>query len=221
MLVYLCLGLSFGLIDGMALSTASDIGSSRMYVLAVVLTFAMVGVIASLTGRLNTWHAAAATPLEPLRQDLVFAAVGALSVTAIGTASDWAINWATSTEQQPADTKAAFWLTAGLLNWAVLGAGFGLTVWSRARMRYTLAIGLLAARGRLPLRTGEFLSWAQHAGLLRTSGTAYQYRHRQFQDWITPAAPRPSPAQPEEVVGQPEQVVGETAAGSSSVGLPA
>ena len=45
---------------------------------------------------------------------------------------------------------------------------------------------VLAARGQrmLPLRLGTFLDWATDLGLLRLAGPAYQFRHRELQDWL-------------------------------------
>lgn len=186
--VWLCLGVSLGLIYG--LITGPAVGSlvSRTNALSIILTFAMVGMIASLAVGLNTGTAAAATPYEPLRQDFRFALVCVLTMSVVGTLGDWCVNWVLNTAQTPSDIQPGFWLTSGLALWTTLGVGCGITVWSRARGRYALAVGVLAARSRLPLRLAAFLSWAHHAGLLRTSGTAYQYRHRQLQDWLTPQA---------------------------------
>ncbi|GGP78107.1 NACHT domain-containing protein [Streptomyces melanogenes] len=52
----------------------------------------------------------------------------------------------------------------------------------RAGRRY-LAL-LLCARARLPWRLGAFLAWSCDAGLLRTSGSTYQFRHRELQEWL-------------------------------------
>ncbi|MFD9907036.1 NACHT domain-containing protein [Streptomyces sp. NPDC059063] len=41
-----------------------------------------------------------------------------------------------------------------------------------------------AALGRVPPRPGAFLAWAYHAGLLRVVGGAYQFRHRELQEWL-------------------------------------
>ena len=72
---------------------------------------------------------------------------------------------------------------------AIYGLTFGLAVGlagaSSAWTRYYISVGINAARRRGPLRFGEFLHWAQQAGLLRVSGIAYQFRHRQLQDWLT------------------------------------
>jgi hypothetical protein len=43
---------------------------------------------------------------------------------------------------------------------------------------------VLLNHGRVPLRLARFLDWAVAAGLMRTSGTAYQFRHREFQEWL-------------------------------------
>uniref|UniRef100_UPI00357154FF NACHT domain-containing NTPase n=1 Tax=Streptomyces brasiliensis TaxID=1954 RepID=UPI00357154FF len=39
-------------------------------------------------------------------------------------------------------------------------------------------------RHRLPWRLGRFLHWATQVGIMRTAGTAYQFRHRELQDWL-------------------------------------
>ncbi|MFI6979020.1 NACHT domain-containing protein [Embleya sp. NPDC050154] len=63
-----------------------------------------------------------------------------------------------------------------------------------AGVRY-LALLLCTRRGprRLPWRLGRFLAWATDAGLLRVSGTAYQFRHRELQEWLADN-PTPPPA---------------------------
>lgn len=50
--------------------------------------------------------------------------------------------------------------------------------------RYAIACLLLARRGALPRRPGVLLDWAYEAGLVRLSGIAVQFRHREFQDWL-------------------------------------
>ncbi len=47
-----------------------------------------------------------------------------------------------------------------------------------------LARVVLWNRRRLPLRLARFLDWCVTAGLMRTSGVAYQFRHREFQEWL-------------------------------------
>ncbi|MFJ3939257.1 hypothetical protein [Streptomyces parvus] len=43
---------------------------------------------------------------------------------------------------------------------------------------------LLLLRPLLPFRLGRFLKWAYGAGLLRTEGPAYQFRHRELYEWL-------------------------------------
>ncbi|MDI3403271.1 NACHT domain-containing protein [Streptomyces cavernicola] len=65
-------------------------------------------------------------------------------------------------------------------------------------VRY-LALLLCTRRGpqALPWRLRRFLHWATEAGLLRVAGTAYQFRHRELQDWLAdlPTSPDGRPAQ--------------------------
>jgi hypothetical protein len=50
--------------------------------------------------------------------------------------------------------------------------------------RYLFAVLFLARRGDLPMRPAAFLDWAYQAGLMRLSGIAVQFRHREFQTWL-------------------------------------
>ncbi|MFE0515052.1 NACHT domain-containing protein [Streptomyces sp. NPDC058964] len=56
------------------------------------------------------------------------------------------------------------------------------TVWAGAWRRYIATV--LCTRGRLPWRINRFLAWAYTAGILRMSGSAYQFRHRELQDHL-------------------------------------
>jgi hypothetical protein len=55
----------------------------------------------------------------------------------------------------------------------------------------------VAAVGRLPLGLSAFLTWCHSAGLLRTAGTAFQFRHRELQEWLAQQTPRPAPPPPD------------------------
>jgi len=79
----------------------------------------------------------------------------------------------------------AFGLTFGL----TAGLTFGLISGGRSAWRY--AVFLLCSRRRLPFRLGLFLDWAVTTGLMRHSGPAYQYRHRELQHWLR-QYPQPS-----------------------------
>jgi hypothetical protein len=50
---------------------------------------------------------------------------------------------------------------------------------------YYLATALLLGGRRLPYRPARFLDWAWPAGLIRVAGLGYQFRHREFQDFLT------------------------------------
>ncbi|MBA8823638.1 hypothetical protein FHX42_000967 [Saccharopolyspora lacisalsi] len=63
----------------------------------------------------------------------------------------------------------------------LLGAAASRSPWAR----YHVAVRELARRGRLPSRLGPFLDWAHTAGLLRMSGAAVQFRHRELQRWMS------------------------------------
>lgn len=62
--------------------------------------------------------------------------------------------------------------------------------WCREHVGY-ISFVLWNSR-RLPLRLAPFLDWCVSAGLMRTSGVAYQFRHREFQEWLVR---HPEPAQ--------------------------
>jgi len=51
-------------------------------------------------------------------------------------------------------------------------------------LRYLFAALLLARQGDLPRRPAVFMDWAHEAGLMRLSGIAVQFRHREFQTWL-------------------------------------
>ena len=59
------------------------------------------------------------------------------------------------------------------------------TYGANAWVRYHIGVVIGAVYGSGPMRFGAFLDWGQQAGLLRLSGIAYQFRHRQIEDWLT------------------------------------
>ncbi|WP_161500722.1 NACHT domain-containing protein [Embleya scabrispora] len=79
-----------------------------------------------------------------------------------------------------------FGITAGFVGGLTTGLAIGLPVgpylFAGAGRRYL--VFLCCARRRLPWRLGAFLHWSYDAGLLRISGTAYQFRHRELQEWL-------------------------------------
>ncbi|HEY5835140.1 NACHT domain-containing protein, partial [Streptomyces sp.] len=78
-------------------------------------------------------------------------------------------------------------LGVGLAGGLTGGASLGMYLLGGAGRRYVSF--LCCSRGRLPWRLGAFLHWAYGAGLLRVSGMAYQFRHRELQDWLVSHSP--------------------------------
>lgn len=74
-------------------------------------------------------------------------------------------------------------LACALIGGVTFGLAFGAIAWCRTMIGLILA----AARGVLPLQLWTFLDWACEARLLRVSGATYQFRHRELQDFLTPA----------------------------------
>ncbi|MEU1536168.1 NACHT domain-containing protein [Streptomyces fagopyri] len=70
----------------------------------------------------------------------------------------------------------------GALAGTAYGSILGLYGLSASGRRYLTF--LRYSFGHLPSATGAFLEWAYAAGLLRMSGTSYQFRHRELQDWF-------------------------------------
>ena len=65
----------------------------------------------------------------------------------------------------------------------------GLAVMSRAWGAFALNRLYRALCGQLPLRLMRFLDDAHQRGILRQSGTVYQFRHRTLQEWLTSPEP--------------------------------
>jgi hypothetical protein len=65
----------------------------------------------------------------------------------------------------------------------LFGLGFGL-IGRRTWYRYRVGHALAVAKGDLPPRLLSFMDWAVDAGLLRASGSSYQFRHLQLQNWV-------------------------------------
>lgn len=72
-------------------------------------------------------------------------------------------------------------------NWFTIVAMFFIV--SAISLCNVYALAYEAARGRLPLRFGRFLDWGVEVGLLRLSGTAYQFRHIELQRLLFTSSP--------------------------------
>ncbi|WP_189265354.1 NACHT domain-containing protein [Streptomyces fuscichromogenes] len=75
-------------------------------------------------------------------------------------------------------------LSTGLSVGLAGGVVGGLYMFTGAGRRYVVFVCCARSRGMLPLRLGLFLNWAYTGGLLRISGIAYQFRHRELQEWL-------------------------------------
>ncbi|WP_165985017.1 hypothetical protein [Streptomyces sp. YIM 98790] len=71
---------------------------------------------------------------------------------------------------------------AGIWAGSTMGLLTALAMPSAAFRRYFTF--LLWGHQELPVRLVKFLSCTQEIGLLRISGNAYQFRHRELQDWL-------------------------------------
>ncbi len=72
--------------------------------------------------------------------------------------------------------RASWW---GLL--AVVGIFcFALGAFRSGRVSRRYIAMLICCRGKLPWRLGRFMDWANKAGLLKLTGTAYQFRHQEL-----------------------------------------
>ncbi|GAA3901994.1 hypothetical protein GCM10023084_63110 [Streptomyces lacrimifluminis] len=114
------------------------------------------------------WH-------HVLRGDLLY---GCFTIVVAGLSMAvawWALSFSDvmALSSMPALDALTLGLIGAALRWVVdFGGG----------RRYL--VFLLCLRGRLPYRLGRFLRWSHKGGLLRTSGGAYQFRHREFQQWL-------------------------------------
>jgi hypothetical protein len=86
--------------------------------------------------------------------------------------------------------ELVFALVFGLAVGLAFGLAFG-PAGGPAGVRYGFL--LVCTRGRLPWFLGRFLDWCYSANLIRVSGIAYQFRHRELQDYL---ATRPHPLPP-------------------------
>ncbi|WP_148011540.1 hypothetical protein [Streptomyces sp. ME109] len=165
------LGLVFGLVLGRGVGL--ELG------LVLGLSFGLThGLLVELVEHLN--DAQPTDPRHPVQDDLAYGLTVGLILGLILWLSGWLMDRLVWGFSRGLASKLAFMLVFGMV--------IGLYWRSGAGRRYL--VFLLCIRGRLPWRLGTFLNWAYEAGLLRISGVAYQFRHRELQDWLT-AHPTP------------------------------
>ncbi len=137
------------------------------------LTYGLAGKLTyGLTTGASADPSSAATPGSTIRKDIQFALLSALLGILLG--------------------GLAGELAHGLAHGLRYGLAFGLMsgLVNRASRRYT--VFLICARRKVPFRLTRFLDWACTVGLMRYSGSVYQFRHHELQLWLA-AHPTPPP----------------------------
>jgi GTPase SAR1 family protein len=182
LLVGLAAGLVAGLVFGLVVWLTVGLAVGLAAGLAVGLA---VGAVAGLTafGLVGGWRAEGwrpdadlAGPYDALRWDRLYGlGVGLAVGLAAGLTAGLTIGLPKGLPRGLA-TGLALWLTV-----AIAAGHFTASTW----VRYRIGAGCAAIRGRLPTRLKSFMMWACDSGLLRIAGTAYQFRHRQLQVWLT------------------------------------
>jgi hypothetical protein len=183
-----------GLLGGLAFGLAVDLAGRPTDLLAFGLVAGLVG---GLMGGLEvSGTLGVVSPKDVVRGDLAFGlAIGLTGVLAFGLA--------VGLTGRPTDVLA-FGLLIGLA-FELVGAlkgvlAFGLSAGLSAGLSGGLSTGLGGLRyvvlllcthrwssRWLPWRLGRFLHWCYGAGLIRVAGIAYQFRHRELQDYLARA----------------------------------
>lgn len=165
----LAANLAVGLAGGLAIGLAHALAIG----LAIWVAFGLVaGLAGGLTFGLGGSFALASRPTSVMRQNAAYIlAVGLAIGLSVGLAVGLALGLAVG---------LMFTLTFALAAGLAFGLAYGLVIW----LRYLIGSRLARRKGLLPPRVGRFLDWAYRANLLRMSGTAAQFRHRELQDWL-------------------------------------
>ncbi|MFJ9643682.1 NACHT domain-containing protein [Streptomyces sp. NPDC004244] len=168
-------GLAVGLTFGTVFWIAAGLLYGFFYGLMVGLFYGLVaGLAVVFTRAIGPVPSTTARPRDVIRSDLLR---GLTAGVAAALAAGLALGFLAGFSLGPAAGLAAgpgYGVAVGLM----VGVGFG----APSGRRYL--VFLLCSRGKLPGRLGVFLDWACAAGLLRFAGAAYQFRHRELQQWL-------------------------------------
>jgi hypothetical protein len=175
----LAFGLAFGLVPGLApglvLGLVFGLGGEQLppggdgHWAAVGVSVLAAGLAAGLVMGLSSHFSLAVQPTTVMRQNLAYVLVAGLAIGLTTGVGVWLLG------------GSAVGLTGGLASGVAVGLGMGLLDW----IRYLIGCSLARRKGMLPRQVGHFLDWAYRANLLRMSGTAAQFRHRELQVWLT------------------------------------
>ncbi|WP_178380090.1 NACHT domain-containing protein [Cryptosporangium aurantiacum] len=180
----LAVGLSVGLMLGAAVLAVSLLFGDYEFNALMIVELILVGTVVGLPVGLARWLTSApdegdatASPEQLVRTERRWLLVAALVVAAYLGLTVWLLSG-----DRP--TAAGIALSAATL--VVFGSG---SPWPP----YLVARLWLAASGRLPWRLMRFLRQAYAAGVLRSAGSAYQFRHDLLRNYLADAwTPRKS-----------------------------
>lgn len=208
---FLTVGFTAGLVGGLALSLLSPLDGLGDRFL-ITLGFGALGSASALTIGLGSGPAARPTAIDrPARLvqqgivQIITAIITVILTLILGNTLGLGLsNGAVSVLVAGLGTGLAIGLVIGLAGGLASGLAVGLNSGSAVDLpfavvalvvgltfvanspwpRYLFATLFLARRGDLPGRPAAFLDWAYQAGLMRLSGIAVQFRHREFQTWL-------------------------------------
>lgn len=174
-------GLVWGLVAGLPVGLVAGLLGGLA---AGLVAWLALGLPVGFANAIGHEPSTSARPCDVIRSDLLRGlVVGLAFMLAIGLLSGLATGFTAGSL-----LGLAAGLGVGLPLALASGLMGGLTFGAPSGRRYMVFV--LCARGKLPRRLGVFLDWACTAGLLRLAGAAYQFRHRELQQWL---AQHPSP----------------------------
>ena len=164
-------GITLGILGGIMIGIATTAWVGPRFGLAGGLgTLFAISIILGSSGGI----ADDVTPMAPLRTDLLFGLFGGLALgCALAIAGLISLAFGASLDALAGTRGLAGVVVAVIFS----GLMVGLTLVSAAFTRYIVAVTILATHGQLPWRPGRFFTWAQHIGILRYAGVAFQFRH--------------------------------------------
>jgi NACHT domain len=169
LVIGLSVGLAFGLVIGLTAGLALGLVFGSAFGLGV-------GLVVGLASGLSDPSPQLVGPIDVIHSDGVYGfTFGLLVALVVGPAVGVASRFVGGPLAGP---------VAGLVTGLAFGLAFALSFGAHPWVRYHIAAVVAAAKGCAPMHFGALLRWSREARLLRESGIAYQFRHRQLQDWL-------------------------------------